>query len=274
MMHTRPIPSTGEALPVIGCGTYLGFDVAPGSAPYRELSGVLNALIVGGGKVLDSSPMYGKAEGTVGKVVAAANAQDKVFLATKVWTRGREAGIAQMQRSMAVMGTDRIDLMQVHNLVDWRIHLSTLRAWKEQGRVRYIGITHYTASAFADLEAVMRTEPIDFVQLNYAVGDRAAERVLLPLAQDRGIAVLVNVPFGSGALLKSLHGRPLPPCATDLACTTWSQLLLKFVVGHPAVTCAIPGTGKPAHMADNAGAGTPPMPTEDQRNKIAHACLG
>jgi aryl-alcohol dehydrogenase-like predicted oxidoreductase len=272
LMHTRPIPSSGEQLPVIGCGTYRGFDVAPGSAAFRQLPGVLDALFAAGGAMIDSSPMYGRAEAATGRVLTDMTARAKAFIATKVWTRGREAGIAQMQESESLLRTDRIDLMQVHNLVDWRKHLATLRSWKEAGRVRYIGITHYTASAFADLEAVMRAEPLDFVQLNYSVADRAAEARLLPLAAERGIAIIVNVPFGSGSLLRSLQSRPLPPWAKELACVSWSQLLLKFVIGHPAVTCAIPGTGNPAHMADNAGAGGGPVPDEPARARIVAAC--
>ena len=181
-MHTRPIPSSGELLPVIGCGTYRGFDVEMKSAAYRQLPGVLEALFAAGGSVIDSSPMYGRAEAVTGALLAESNMHAKAFIATKVWTRGRDAGIAEMQQSLKLLRTDKIDLMQIHNLLDWKTHLPTLRAWKEAGRIRYLGITHYTASAFADLEAVMRSEPIDFVQLNYSVADRAAERRLLPLA--------------------------------------------------------------------------------------------
>ena len=271
-MHTRPIPSSGEQLPVIGCGTYRGFDVAPGSAAYRQLPGVLDALFAAGGSMIDSSPMYGKAEAAVGTVLAEIKARDKAFVATKVWTRGRDAGIAQMQSSLALLQTDRVDLMQVHNLVDWKVHLATLRAWKEAGRIRHIGVTHYTASAFADLEAVMRAEPLDFVQLNYSVADRAAEARLLPLAAERGIAVIVNVPFGSGGVLRSLQSRPLPPWAADIDCASWSQLLLKFVVSHPAVTCAIPGTGNPGHMADNVRAGFGRLADATSRARIAAYC--
>jgi aryl-alcohol dehydrogenase-like predicted oxidoreductase len=271
-MHTRPIPSSGEQLPVIGCGTYRGFDVAPGSAGFRQLPGVLDALFSAGGSMIDSSPMYGRAEAAVGSVLTDMTARDKAFIATKVWTRGRDDGIAQMEQSLALLKADRIDLMQVHNLVDWKTHLATLRAWKEAGRIRYIGITHYTASAFADLEAVMRAEPLDFVQLNYSVADREAEARLLPLAAERGIAIIVNVPFGSGSLLRSLQSRPLPGWAAELDCANWSQLLLKFVLGHPAVTCAIPGTGSPAHMADNAAAGRGYLPDEPARTRIATAC--
>lgn len=259
-MITRPIPSSGEALPVIGCGTWLGFDVAPGSSGFQRLPGVLEALFAAGGSVLDSSPMYGRAQAATGELLAASPERGKAFLATKVWTSGREAGIAQMEQSFRRLRSGRIDLLQVHNLVDWRTHLKTLRDWKEEGRVRYIGITHYSDSAHAEVEAVLRAEPLDFLQINYSLEDRAAADRLLPLAIERRIAVIANLPFGGGGLLRRLRGRPLPGWATEIGCGSWNQLLLKFVLGHPAVTCAIPGTSSPEHMADNAAAGSGAMP--------------
>src|SRR3954464_9795260 len=269
--HTRKIPSTQEALPVIGCGTWQTFDVGPSPAERAPLGEVLDALFAGGGSVVDSSPMYGRAEGVVGDLLAAAGSRGRAFLATKVWTRGRTEGIAQMERSMALLKTDRIDLMQIHNLVDWGTQLATLRDWKAQGRIRYLGVTHYTSSAYAELEAVMRAEPLDFVQVNYAIDDREAERRILPLAAERGMAVLINMPFGGGGLLRRLASRPLPPIATEIGCASWAQLLLKFVLGHPAVTCAIPGTAKPAHMADNVRAGRGPLPDAATRAALAAA---
>jgi diketogulonate reductase-like aldo/keto reductase len=271
-MHQKQIPSSGEQLPVIGCGTYRGFDVNPTSAATAPLSQVVTALFAAGGSVIDSSPMYGRAEAVTGKLLSEANAHKKAFIATKVWTRGREAGIAQMEDSFRLLKTDRINLMQIHNLVDWRTHLRTLREWKEAGRIRYLGITHYTASAFADLEAVMRSERLDFVQLNYSVSDRAAEQRLLPLAAERGIAVIVNYPLASGSAMRAVGGRPLPVWAAEIDCTSWSELLLKFVVSHPAITCAIPGTGNPEHMADNARAGLGHMPDQAMRERIVAAC--
>jgi diketogulonate reductase-like aldo/keto reductase len=273
-MHTHSIPSTGEPLPVIGCGTYRGFDVPPDRGTDRRLQQVLDALFAAGGSVIDSSPMCGRAEAVTGDLLAQSNAHAKAFIATKVWTRGRDAGIAQMEESFKLMKTDRIDLMQIHNLVDWRTHLPVLRQWKDAGRIRYLGVTHYTASAFADLEAVMRAEPLDFVQLNYSAVDRAAERRLLPLAIERGIAVIVNYPLASGAAVRGVSKRPLPDWVAEIDCTSWSQLLLKFVVSHPAITCAIPGTGNSDHMADNARAGTGKMPDEAMRVRIASACEG
>lgn len=259
-MTTRLIPSTQEALPVIGCGTWVGFGHAPGSAEYQRLPGVLQALFDAGGTVLDSSPMYGRAEQTSGELLAASPGRAEAFLATKVWTRGREAGIAQMEQSFARLKTERIDLMQVHNLVDWRTQLATLRDWKAKGRIRYIGITHYTASAFGEVEAVLRAEKLDFLQINYAIDDREVEKRLLPLAAERGVAVIVNQPFGGGGLLRGLRDKPLPGWAAEIGATSWAQVLLKFTLSHPAVTCVIPGTSRPEHMADNAKAGSGPMP--------------
>lgn len=259
-MRTRPIPATGEALPVIGCGTYVGFDVAPGSAEYQRLPGVLQALFGAGGAVIDSSPMYGRAETVTGELLAAAGSHAKAFLATKVWTHGRAEGIRQMEESLRRLRVERLDLMQIHNLLDWQTHLATLRDWKAAGRVRYLGVTHYTAGAYDALEAVMRAETLDFVQINYSADEREAERRILPLAAERGMAVIINRPFGGGGLLRRLRERPLPPWAAEIGATSWAQVLLKFVLSHPAVTCAIPGTSRPEHMADNARAGTGVIP--------------
>jgi diketogulonate reductase-like aldo/keto reductase len=269
-MNTRPIPSTREALPVIGCGTYIGFDHAPDSADYALLPGVLEALFAAGGKVFDSSPMYGRAEATVGELLTSNAQRAQSFLATKVWTQGGDAGIRQMADSMRLLRTERIDLMQIHNLLDWRTHLATLRRWKEDGRVRYLGITHYTASAYAEVEAVLRAEALDFLQINYSIDEREAEQRLLPLAADRGVAVIVNRPFGGGGLLRRVLDRPLPAWSGEIACTSWAQVLLKFVLSHPSVTCAIPGTSRREHMEDNAGAGAGAFPPRSfWRDKFA-----
>jgi diketogulonate reductase-like aldo/keto reductase len=268
-MQTRPIHSSGASLPVVGCGTWRVFDVGPTPEERAPLAGVLKILFEAGGSVIDSSPMYGPAEAVAGDLLAAASARAKAFIATKVWTSGRDEGIAQMQQSMARFRTGHIDLMQVHNLLDWRTQLETLRAWKKEGRIHYLGVTHYTSSAYAELEAVLRSETLDLVQLNYAMNDRAAERTLLPLAADRGISVLVNQPFGGGGLLQSLLGKQLPGWAGEIGCQSWAQVLLKFVLGHPAVTCVIPGTGKPEHMRDNVQAGFGAMPDEKMRQRMA-----
>ena len=254
-MHARKIPSTGELLPVVGCGTWRTFDVGARPEDRAPLADVLKVLFEAGGSAIDTSPMYGAAEAVVGDLLAAAGTRDRAFIATKVWTSGRDSGIAQMRQSMRLLRTDRIDLMQIHNLVDWRAHLPTLRAWKAEGRLRYIGVTHYTASAHDELESVLRAEKFDFVQLNYALDDRAVERRLLPLAAERGIAVIVNQPFGGGGLLRKLMPRKLPDWAGEIGAASWAQLLLKFVLAQPAVTCVIPGTGKPEHMRDNVQAG-------------------
>lgn len=266
-MTTRPIPSTGEALPVIGLGTYRGFDVAPGAPDYAALPAVLDALAAAGGTVIDSSPMYGRAERTTGELLAARSPRPGVFLATKVWTSGRDAGAAQIEASFRLLQTRTIDLFQIHNLLDWRTHLPTLRRLRDAGRIRYLGITHYTPSAYRDVEAVLAAERWDFLQINYAVDDRQVEARLLPLAQDRGTAVLVNMPFGGGGLLRRLRDRPLPGWAAEAGAASWAQLALRFVLAHPAVTCAIPGTGNPANMADNAAAGA--MPPLDARQRAA-----
>ena len=262
-MQTRAIPSTKELLPVIGCGTYLGFDQALGSSGYAQLPAVVDALLAAGGSVLDSSPMYGRAEESLGEILATEGRAKKAFIATKVWTQGRDEGIGQMRESMRLLRTEPgrpIDLMQIHNLVDWKTHLATLRRWKDETRVRYIGVTHYTASAYAQLEAVLRAEKLDFLQINYAFDDRLAGERLLPLAAERGVAVIVNMPFGGGGLLRGLQGKALPPWAAEIGCTSWAQVLLKFVLSHPAVTCTIPGTRRPEHMQDNAKAGLGPAP--------------
>ena len=272
-MHRRKIASTGALLPVIGCGTWRTFDVGASAAERAPIDGVLRVLFEAGGSVIDTSPMYGAAEQVLGDTLAAAGNRARAFLATKVWTSGRAAGIEQMRRSMALLRTDHIELMQVHNLVDWRTHLRTLREWKRDGRITYLGLTHYTPSAHDELEAILRREPVDFVQINYSVADRAAEQRLLPLAADRGIGVIVNQPFGGGSLLRTLAGRPLADWAADIGCTSWAQVLLKFVLAHPAVTCVIPGSGKPEHMRDNVAAGFGVLPDAALRRRMI-AALG
>lgn len=267
-MESRAIPSSGELLPVVGVGTYVNFDVAPGSGDYRALSAVLAALFAAGGTVIDSSPMYGRAEQTTGELLGARDPRPETFLATKVWTSGRESGIAQMEASFRRLRTRVIDLMQIHNLVDWRAHLPLLRKWKESGRFRYVGITHYSPSAYAEIERVMRSEKLDFLQINYALDDRTAEARLLPLARERGVAVICNSPFGGGGMLRRLRSRELPPWAGEAGATSWAQLALKFLLSHEAVTCVIPGTGNPRHMAENAAAGSGPQLTPAQRREL------
>ena len=268
-MHRRKIPSSGEMLPIVGCGTWRTFDVGTAPQERSPLGEVLHVLFEAGGSVVDSSPMYGAAEGVVGDLLAAAGTRGKAFLATKVWTSGRDNGVNQMRQSMQLFRTDRIDLMQIHNLVDWRTHLPTLQAWKAEGRLRHLGITHYTQTAHDELETVLRAEKWDFVQLNYAADDRAVERRLLPLAAERGVAVIVNQPFGGGGLLRRLLGRKLPDWAGEIGCTSWAQILLKFVLAQPAVTCVIPGTGRPEHMKDNVQAGFGTYPDAAMLKRMA-----
>ena len=267
-MHTRKIPATGEALAVVGCGTWQTFDVGPAPAERAPRAEVLKVLFEAGGSAIDSSPMYGRAEEVVGDLVAAAGTRGKAFLATKVWTHGRAEGIAQMEQSFKRLRTDKIDLMQVHNLVDWQVHLPTLKAWKAEGRLRLIGVTHYTESMHGELEAVLRLGGFDFVQVNYALDDRGIERRLLRFCRDNGVAMLINQPFGGGGLLRKLSGRPLPAWAGEIGCTSWAQILLKFVLAQPAVTCVIPGTGKPEHMRDNAKAGLGAYPDDKLRQRM------
>jgi aryl-alcohol dehydrogenase-like predicted oxidoreductase len=259
-MRTRTIPSSGQSLPVIGCGTWLGFDVGGRPLEIDQRGKVLDALFEAGGRVIDSSPMYGSAEEVVGELLGRRSKREQAFVATKVWTSGKRAGIEQMERSMRLLQCEHIDLMQVHNLVDWQAHLATLREWKAAKRISYIGVTHYTESGYAELEKVMKSELLDFVQFNYSVDARSAEQRLLPLAAQRGLAVLVNLPLGGGKLLKSLSSKPLPAWAAEIGCQSWNQVLLKFVLSHPAVTCAIPGTSRPDHMRGNAGAGEGELP--------------
>jgi diketogulonate reductase-like aldo/keto reductase len=212
--------------------------------------------------------MYGRAEGVAGELLTELHAQDKAFVATKVWTQGRSAGVDQMLRSLRLLRRERIDLMQIHNLVDWRTHLSTLRAWKEEGRIRYLGITHYSSSAYGEMEKIMRAEPLDFVQINYSLDERESGRRILPLAAERGMAVLLNLPFGQGRLFKDLRGKPVPAWLRECGCETWSQVLLKFTLAQKAVTCVIPGTGNPEHMAENCRAGEGPTLNKSQLEKL------
>jgi diketogulonate reductase-like aldo/keto reductase len=267
-MRTRLIPSTREPLPVIGCGTYRTFDVGATSEERAPLLAVLKVLFAAGGSVIDSSPMYGAAERVVGDLLAQTQNRSRAFLATKVWSTGKQAGLDQINRSFGLLQDRLIDLMQVHNLLDWKVQLSTLRDLKSAGRIRYVGITHYSASAFAEVESALRSETLDFLQINYAMNDTAVERRILPLAADRGVAVIVNQPFGGGGLLAKLRNRPLPSWAQEIDCQSWAQVLLKFVLSHPAVTCAIPGTGRPEHMLDNIGAGLGRMPDAALRARM------
>jgi diketogulonate reductase-like aldo/keto reductase len=265
----KPIPKTGELLPAIGLGTWQTFDVGAAKAAREPLRAVLQEFVRAGGSVVDSSPMYGQSETVAGDLAFELNAQKNLFFATKVWTSGRDAGIRQMEESFRRLRTQRMDLLQVHNLVDYRTHLTTLRRWKEEGKVRYIGVTHYTAGAYDDLARVVASEELDFVQLNYSIAEREAERRLLSLAAERKMAVLVNRPLAAGALFNKVRGKAVPPWAKEIGCASWSQIFLKFVISHPAVTCAIPATAKVAHLTDNMQALRGPLPDSAGRARIA-----
>jgi diketogulonate reductase-like aldo/keto reductase len=263
---TKRIPSTGEALPIVGVGTWQTFDVGndpSARAPLREVLKLLNRNLI------DSSPMYGSSEAVAGDLIAELGMRDKLFVATKVWTNGRDAGIAQMETSFRRLRVERMDLMQVHNLADVTTHTKTLLDWKDKKRIRYVGITHHTSSAYAEVERAMKTRQYDFLQINYSLGEKESERRLLPLAQELKIAVIANRPFAEGALFRRVKGKPLPPWAAELGIESWAQYFLKWIVAHPAVTCAIPGTGNPKHMKDNLGGGHGPLPDESERRRMA-----
>jgi diketogulonate reductase-like aldo/keto reductase len=267
-MLTKPIPATGESLPVIGLGTYNVFDVASTAEALASRKDIVERLTGAGGSLLDTSPMYNRSEKVIGDVIGAGVDRQELFLATKVWVDGRAAGIAQMNRSADLMQTDVLDLMQVHNLRDTAVHMPVIREWQEEGRIRYNGLTHYTAGALEALGREMQAFKPQFIQINYSLGERAAEHKVLPLAKDLGIAVLINRPFQSGRLFRAVAGKELPDFAREIA-DSWGQFFLKFIVSHPAVTCAIPATSKPHHMADNLGAGFGKMPDASMRQRMA-----
>ncbi len=268
-MLTRPIPSTGEAMPVIGLGTWRAFDAGTDPAARQSLREVLQLLLDAGGRMIDSSPMYGRAEAVTGDLLAELGARPQAFVATKVWTTARERGVEQMRRSAQLLRTEVIDLVQIHNLVDWRTHLATLRRMKEEGRIRYIGITHYTTGALPELARILVGEPgIDFVQLGYSLATRAPETQLLPTAAARGVAVIVNQPLERGDLFRRVRGRALPDWVREFDCASWAQLFLRYILAEPAVTCVIPATGNPEHMRDDLGAGFGRLPDARQRQQI------
>jgi len=271
----RRIPSSGEMLPAIGIGTSDTFEVGASEAERAPLREVLQAFFGAGATLIDTSPMYSNAESVLGSLLTPEQ-HAKAFIATKVWTPGsgsaaEQKGIEQMQRSMALLKHKRIELMQVHNLVDLDANLKTLYRWKAEGRIKYIGVTHYTASSYPDLMAIIAREKLDFVQFNYSVATREAEKKLLPLCADAGVAVLVNRAFEDGNLFSKIADKPLPPWAAEFGATSWAQLFLKYVLAHPAVTCVIPATGKVRNLMDNLGAGIGPLPDAKQRAKIITA---
>ncbi len=262
----REIPSSGQRLPVVGLGTWQTFDVGNSASEQDPLREVLKVLVEKGGSVVDSSPMYGRSEQVVGELSRSIGLNDKLFLATKVWTSGLDDGIRQMNNSLALLQRKKIDLMQIHNLVDWKTHIKTLRAWKEQGKINYIGITHYTESAFPAIEEILKSQTLDFLQINYSMISRKAEERLFPLAQEKKVAILVNQPFEEGTLFRMVKGSQIPSWAEEFDCHSWGQFFLKFILSQPAVTCVIPGTSKPHHMLDNIGAGFGKLPESNHRS--------
>lgn len=264
----RAIPSSGEKIPAIGLGTSRTFDVGATPNELNPLREVLRQFVQLGGKVVDTSPMYGRAEAVVGDLVAQLKLRDQVFLATKVWTTGKQAGLEEMERSLQLLKTRQIDLMQVHNLVDLETQLATARAWKAEGRVRYVGVTHYVESALPEVEKVLRHEQLDFLQINYSIIEREAEKRVLPLAREKGVAVLINRPFARGDLFSRLRAQPLPAWATEFDCQSWAQFLLKWILANGAVTCAIPATNNPRHLADNMRGGVGKMPDAKMRERM------
>ncbi|MBX3742171.1 MAG: aldo/keto reductase [Akkermansiaceae bacterium] len=265
----RKIPSSEEMLPAIGLGTWQTFDVPPDQ--HAPLAEVLKEFAALGGKLIDSSPMYGASEETAGDLMERLSLRKSLFVATKVWTSGKEAGIRQMEASMKKLEAPVIDLMQVHNLVDVKTHLNTLNAWKHEGIIRYLGVTHYHEGSHDAVMKVMESDSLDFLQINYSLAEREAEEKLLPMAKDRGVAVIVNRPFAGGNLFARLREKPLPDFAAEIGCTSWAQLMLKFIISHPAITCAIPATSKVKHLRDNMGACRGPLPDEAMRKRIIAA---
>ncbi len=266
-MLNRPIPISGERLPVIGLGTYQVFDVASSTEAIASRREIVELMAEKGASLLDSSPMYNRSEGLIGDIVDATGNRDKLFLATKVWTDGKASGEHQMNASIEQMKAGVMDLMQVHNLRDTDVHLATIRDWQAEGKIRYNGVTHYHAGGLADLEAVMRKHEPEFIQINYSVLERDADQRILPLARDSGIAVLINRPFVQGRLFRAVADHSLPDWAGEFS-ESWGQLFLKFIISHPAVTCVIPGTSKLRHMADNLGAGFGSLPDVATRQRI------
>lgn len=269
----RSVPRDGSRLPCIGLGTWQAFDVASATQDQADARATLKLLLARSGGVIDTSPMYGEAEAVLGRLLAETDPQHQAFVATKVWTRGRDAGAAQIEQSFRLLQRERIDLLQIHNLLDAAVHLPTLQALKRAGRIRYIGATHYTAASHAALVEHIASGMLDFVQVNYSILEPEAAHSVLPAAAKHGVAVLVNRPFAEGELLRRTRGRPLPALAQELGCSSWAQLALKFILGQPAVTCVIPGTRNPKYLADNLAAGSGVVPDAQTCERIAQLFL-
>lgn len=267
-VKVRAIPSSGESIPIVGLGTWQTFDVGNSVEKRKTLTQVLQAMHQLGGTVIDSSPMYGSSEKVVGDLTGQLEFKNRLFYATKVWTSGKQAGIRQMEASMQKMGREQMDLMQIHNLVDWKTHVKTLKDWKALGKIRYWGLTHYVDSAHSKLEQIIATERPDFVQFNYSIRSRHAEKSLFDTAQKYGVATLINQPYEGGSLFRLVGGKELPSWAAEWDINSWGQYFLKFILSNPNVTCVIPGTSKPHHMVDNMGAGIGRLPDQRTRAKM------
>ena len=270
IMLTKPIPSTGEDLPIIGLGTYRSFNISLNHSN-KQLEEVLNLFFEAGGTLIDTSPMYGKSEAIIGQLLGQIDSNIKTFLATKVWTDGQQNGINEMSQSLHKMGCSKMDLMQVHNLIDADTHIKTLKEWREEGKIKYIGITHYTDNAFNELASYLKKYPeIDFCQFPYSIARRSAEKYFLDLCHDLQIATLINRPFEQDDLFALVQKKSLPEWATELGCLTWAQFFLKYILGHRAITCAIPATSKPEHMMDNLAAGNGRLLFDKELKKMAN----
>ncbi|MCK9381582.1 MAG: aldo/keto reductase [Sulfuritalea sp.] len=266
---TRIIPADGRRLAVVGLGTWQTFDVGTNAAARDNLGKLLSRFVELGGEVIDSSPMYGSSESVVGDLVSERKLRERLFFATKVWTSGKAAGIAQMEESLRRLKSPRIELMQIHNLQDWKLHLPVLREWKAAERIRYLGITHYSRGAYAEIEDILRTEPLDFLQINYSLAEQESARRLLPLAAEHGVAVIANQPFAAGALFSRVKDRTLPAAAADHGCRSWAQLFLRWILAHSAVTCAIPASNRIEHLEDNMAAGMGALPGFEEQKALA-----
>ncbi|WP_455199919.1 aldo/keto reductase [Kaarinaea lacus] len=264
----KPIPSSGELLPVIGMGSSRTFDVVDNQEARGKLQKVLQTFFDNGGSLIDSSPMYGSSEEVIGDLLKKVNNKGALFSATKVWIDGQQEGVEQMRNSMKLWGVNKFDLMQIHNLRDWQVHLETLKQWKADGKIRYIGITTSHGWSHDELETVLKKETFDFVQFSYNIIDRAVERRLLPIAREKGIATLINRPYQKGSLFSNVRSKPLPEWAKEFDIESWGQFFLKFIVSHPTVTCVIPATSKPHHMLDNMGAGFGQLPDAKTRQRM------
>ena len=271
LLHTRPVPRTGERIPVVGLGTAIVFDIGEDPARRAERRAVIQAMIDAGARLIDTAPSYGTAETVLGDLLVEMRARDKLFIATKVRVAGNEATIAEMQQSLRRLRTPKVDLMQLHNVQDageTGAQLRVLRDWRDRGIIRYTGITHFQAGAYDRLAEVLKRERPDFLQINYSLAERSAEQVLLPLAAETGTAVLVNLPFARGRLFSAVRGRQLPEWAASFGARSWGQFFLKYILAHEAVTCVIPGTDKPEYMADNLDAGRGNLPDAAMRRKM------